>query len=74
MTTTVKAQCPGCGDLVKATMDGDASSIEEDWLCLECHASFKASEWLQSGQTRTLTDADIEAIASRVVEMVKEGA
>lgn len=76
MTSQAKAKCPGCGDeegseaLRFSSLEWDDSEYDVEWECGECSGTFKVSEWLGTGGRRTLTDADVEAIARRVVELM----
>ncbi len=77
--TQSKAKCPGCGDeegseaisLISYIVKGTV--IEGEWSCAECHNGFDVSDWLKPIESRTLTDADVEAVARRVVELMGEG-
>ncbi len=71
---TVKAKCPGCGDeeeTVSVTRPVRCWADTETW-CGACGKTSVVRGCAMPGEEpRTLTDADVEAIARRVVELMK---
>lgn len=62
-----QAKCPGCGD-VEGIYLVCLSEPNGDYGCRKCGKVFPLRDGLM-----TLTDADIEAVARRVVELMREG-
>jgi hypothetical protein len=75
-----KAKCPACGDEegVEAKSMNDilriyGSASIPNWTCFECDSTSPSKDWATDASTELtrLHPDDIEAIARRVVELMK---